>query len=105
MLEVYKSILCITAAMGAVFLAGQVYEYSHAEFGLTENLLASCFYVLTGFHGLPRLNRSFINSLLYYGDRAKRDTILLVVTLVSKLPRFTGTLSMLFGWCYLFWYT
>ena len=42
----------ITAAMGFVFLLGQVYEYSHAEFGLTENLLASCFYVLTGFHGL-----------------------------------------------------
>ena len=42
----------ITAVMGAIFLAGQVYEYSHAEFGLTSNLLASCFYVLTGFHGL-----------------------------------------------------
>ena len=42
----------ITAAMGAVFLAGQAYEYFHAEFGLTSNLLASCFYVLTGFHGL-----------------------------------------------------
>ena len=42
----------ITAAMGAIFLLGQVYEYSHAEFGLTDNLLASCFYVLTGFHGL-----------------------------------------------------
>ena len=42
----------ITAVMGAIFLGGQVYEYSHAEFGLTSNLLASCFYVLTGFHGL-----------------------------------------------------
>lgn len=42
----------ITALMGIVFLLGQVYEYSHAEFGLTTNLLASCFYVLTGFHGL-----------------------------------------------------
>ena len=42
----------ITAVMGAIFLAGQVYEYSNAEFGLTSNLLASCFYVLTGFHGL-----------------------------------------------------
>ena len=42
----------ITAAMGAVFLAGQAYEYFNAEFGLTSNLLASCFYVLTGFHGL-----------------------------------------------------
>lgn len=42
----------ITAAMGALFIAGQGYEYFHAEFGLTTNLFASCFYVLTGFHGL-----------------------------------------------------
>jgi cytochrome c oxidase subunit 3 len=42
----------ITAAMGAVFLVGQLYEYFHLEFGLTSNLFASTFYVLTGFHGL-----------------------------------------------------
>jgi cytochrome c oxidase subunit 3 len=42
----------ITAAMGAIFLAGQLYEYFHLEFGLTTNLFASTFYVLTGFHGL-----------------------------------------------------
>lgn len=42
----------ITAAMGAVFLIGQLYEYSHMEFGLTTSLFASCFYALTGFHGL-----------------------------------------------------
>lgn len=42
----------ITALMGAVFLAGQLYEYFHLEFGLTTNLFASSFYVLTGFHGL-----------------------------------------------------
>ena len=42
----------ITALMGAIFLGGQLYEYSHAPFGLTTNLFASCFYVLTGFHGL-----------------------------------------------------
>ncbi|HEY9853576.1 MAG TPA: heme-copper oxidase subunit III [Leptolyngbyaceae cyanobacterium] len=41
-----------TAIMGVIFLAGQVYEYSHLEFGLTSNLYASTFYVLTGFHGL-----------------------------------------------------
>lgn len=41
-----------TAIMGAIFLAGQVYEYSNLEFGLTTNLYASCFYVLTAFHGL-----------------------------------------------------
>ncbi|MEH1968499.1 MULTISPECIES: cytochrome c oxidase subunit 3 [unclassified Nostoc] len=44
--------LAITAAMGAIFLVGQVYEYTHLEFGLTTNLFASAFYVLTGFHGL-----------------------------------------------------
>jgi cytochrome c oxidase subunit 3 len=42
----------ITAAMGAAFLAGQGYEYFHSEFGLTTNLFTSCFYALTGFHGL-----------------------------------------------------
>lgn len=44
--------LAITAAMGAVFLVGQLYEYSNLEFGLTTNMFASAFYVLTGFHGL-----------------------------------------------------
>lgn len=42
----------ITAIMGIIFLVGQVYEYTHLEFGLTTNLFASAFYVLTGFHGL-----------------------------------------------------
>jgi cytochrome c oxidase subunit 3 len=42
----------VTAVMGAVFLAGQIYEYNHLEFGLKTNLYASTFYVLTGFHGL-----------------------------------------------------
>lgn len=42
----------ITAAMGAIFLVGQLYEYSHLGFGLTTNLFTSSFFVLTGFHGL-----------------------------------------------------
>lgn len=42
----------LTAVMGIIFLIGQVYEYTHLEFGLTTNLFASAFYVLTGFHGL-----------------------------------------------------
>lgn len=42
----------LTALMGAIFLAGQLYEYFHLEFSLTNNLFASTFYVLTGFHGL-----------------------------------------------------
>jgi cytochrome c oxidase subunit 3 len=42
----------ITMAMGATFLAGQLYEYNHLGFGIKSNLFASTFYVLTGFHGL-----------------------------------------------------
>jgi len=42
----------LTALMGVIFLAGQLYEYFHLEFSLKTNLFASCFYVLTGFHGL-----------------------------------------------------
>ncbi|HEY9844779.1 MAG TPA: heme-copper oxidase subunit III [Candidatus Caenarcaniphilales bacterium] len=42
----------LTALMGAIFLGGQLYEYSNLEFGLKSNLFASAFYLLTGFHGL-----------------------------------------------------
>lgn len=44
--------LAATAIMGGIFLAGQAYEYSSLAFGLTTNIYASCFYVMTGFHGL-----------------------------------------------------
>lgn len=44
--------LGISAALGAAFLAGQMVEYFHLPFGLTDNLFASTFYALTGFHGL-----------------------------------------------------
>ena len=61
----------ITAAMGAIFLLGQVYEYSHAEFGLTDNLLASCFYVLTGFHGLHVLTGVLLIVCVLWRSREK----------------------------------
>lgn len=41
-----------TAIMGAIFLAGQIYEYSNLAFGLTTNVYTSSFYVLTAFHGM-----------------------------------------------------
>ncbi len=47
-----KTWYLITALMGIVFLAGQIFEYSNLEFGLTTNVYASSFYVLTGFHGM-----------------------------------------------------
>jgi cytochrome c oxidase subunit III len=42
----------VTAIMGAIFLAGQVYEYATLGYGLTTNVFANCFYIMTGFHGL-----------------------------------------------------
>jgi cytochrome c oxidase subunit 3 len=47
-----RSWLLLTAALGAAFLAGQMVEYFSLPFGLTDNLFASTFYALTGFHGL-----------------------------------------------------
>lgn len=42
----------ITAVMGALFLVGQIYEYLTLGYGLTTNIFANCFYIMTGFHGL-----------------------------------------------------
>ncbi len=44
--------LLITASLGIAFLASQMVEYFTLPFGLTDNLYASTFYALTGFHGL-----------------------------------------------------
>ncbi len=44
--------LLITASLGLAFLASQMVEYFTLPFGLTDNLFASTFYALTGFHGL-----------------------------------------------------
>ncbi|MFO7300133.1 MAG: heme-copper oxidase subunit III [Actinomycetes bacterium] len=48
--------LFATAALGAVFLGGQVFEFTefivNYDMKLTTNPAASAFYVLTGFHGI-----------------------------------------------------
>jgi len=44
--------LLLTMALGVAFLGGQMVEYFTLPFGLTDNLFASTFYALTGFHGL-----------------------------------------------------
>jgi len=53
----------LTAAMGAIFLAGQVYEYLTLGYGLQTNIFSNCFYVMTGFHGL----HVFVGLLLILG--------------------------------------
>lgn len=44
--------LLITAGLGLAFLVSQMVEYFTLPFGLTDNLYASTFYAVTGFHGL-----------------------------------------------------
>lgn len=61
----------ITLLMGAIFLGGQVYEYMSLGYGLTTNVFANCFYLLTGFHGL----HVFVGLLLILGVmwRSRRE--------------------------------
>jgi cytochrome c oxidase subunit 3 len=56
-------------AMGATFLAGQLYEYGHLEFNLKTNLFASTFYVLTGFHGLHVLAGLILMAIVLWRSR------------------------------------
>lgn len=61
----------VTAVMGAIFLAGQVYEYKTLGYGLSTNVFSNCFYLMTGFHGL----HVFVGLLLILGVlwRSRRD--------------------------------
>jgi cytochrome c oxidase subunit 3 len=45
-------LLVLTIILGAAFLGGQAWEYTHLGLGLSANLAVSTFFVLTGFHGL-----------------------------------------------------
>ena len=47
--------LVVTALLGALFVGGQVYEFTafyHEGLGFTTSLFGSSFYTLTGFHGV-----------------------------------------------------
>lgn len=47
--------LTVTAVLGGLFVAGQVYEFTtfyREGLGYTDSLFASSFYTLTGFHGV-----------------------------------------------------
>jgi cytochrome c oxidase subunit 3 len=49
--DVLRGGILATIILGAAFLGGQAYEYTHAGFGLASGLLGSTFFTLTGFHG------------------------------------------------------
>jgi cytochrome c oxidase subunit I len=64
-------LLVLTVILGAVFLGGQAWEYTHTGFGLSASLIASSFYVLTGFHGFHVA--CGIAALVYLFFRARRE--------------------------------
>jgi len=43
--------LLLTAVLGAIFLSGQLFEYTHSDFGPGTGIFGSTFFTLTGFHG------------------------------------------------------
>jgi cytochrome c oxidase subunit 3/cytochrome o ubiquinol oxidase subunit 3 len=54
-IERCKMWLLTTATLGAVFIAGQVYEFTgfyREGLGFTTNISSSAFFTLTGFHGV-----------------------------------------------------
>ena len=64
-------LLVLTVILGAVFLGGQAWEYTHAGFGLADSIVTSSFYVLTGFHGFHVA--CGIAALVYLFFRARRE--------------------------------
>ncbi len=64
-------LLVLTVVLGTVFLGGQLWEYTHTGFGLSSSIIASSFYVLTGFHGFHVA--CGIAALIYLFFRARRE--------------------------------
>lgn len=44
--------MCLTLLLGLAFLLLQALEYYSAQFDISDGVYGSCFYLLTGFHGL-----------------------------------------------------
>ncbi len=61
--------LLITGALGVAFLISQMFEYFTLPFGLTDNLFASTFYALTGFHGLHVTLGSIMIMIIWWQTR------------------------------------
>jgi cytochrome c oxidase subunit 3/cytochrome o ubiquinol oxidase subunit 3 len=68
--------LSVTAVLGSLFVAGQVYEFTtfyREGLGYTTSLFASSFYTLTGFHGV-HVSVGVIMLLSVVGMIAKKRT-------------------------------
>ena len=67
--------LIVTALLGIAFLICQLFEYFNLPFGLTDNLFASTFYALTGFHGLHVTLGTLMILIISWQTRSKGGRI------------------------------
>lgn len=67
--------LIVTALLGITFLICQLFEYFNLPFGLTDNLFASTFYALTGFHGLHVTLGTLMILIISWQTRPKEGRI------------------------------
>ena len=74
--------LLVTASLGIAFLASQMVEYFTLPFGLTDNLYASTFYALTGFHGLHVTLGAIMILIVWWQTRSPNGRI----TSSNKFP-------------------
>ena len=74
--------LLITAGLGLAFLISQMVEYFTLPFGLTDNLYASTFYALTGFHGLHVTLGTLMILIVWWQSRSPEGRI----TSKNKFP-------------------
>jgi cytochrome c oxidase subunit III len=81
--------LLIAWLMGAAFLAHQVWEYAHLEYGIDDNAYASIFLVTTGLHGLHVLVGLLIS---------------IVVQLKARLGQFTAERHLTVSVFSLYWH-
>jgi cytochrome c oxidase subunit III len=56
----------ITLVLGALFLVGQIYDYTQLGFGITDTAFGSTFYTLTGFHGAHVLGGAIMLGVVLY---------------------------------------
>lgn len=66
----FRRLWLLTAAMGVIFLVGQVIEWRNMPFGLDAGLAGATFYLLTGFHGLHVLTGVILLLYMYFRSLA-----------------------------------
>jgi heme/copper-type cytochrome/quinol oxidase subunit 3 len=81
--------LFVAWLMGAAFLAHQIWEYAHLDFGIRDNAYASIFLVTTGLHGLHVLAGLLISA---------------VVQLKARLGQFTADRHLTVSVFALYWH-